>query len=279
MIEPLTVEAILAGLRLAAAWRRICSCPSSVLSKSTAPRWLSRRKTFSCGSWRGSALALFCFSWLLQSTTTSFPNTFRGSIYLRSARCFTRWSWATGFRDPRAGSRLGPVAFQPSELIKMVVVVALARYLSELRSSRYMTFAQIAKACLICLVPMGLVALQPDLGTSLTYLPAIAVGLFVRGVRPAALISLVLVFVLAPSGVLVRSEALPEGTHSDLSRSGDEIRLGKGIRSLSRRLRLVPEACWEKASFMDRRTSWVSCRRATRISSSRSSVKRWVSSV
>ena len=91
---------------------------------------------------------------------------------------------------------LGPVAFQPSELIKMVVVVALARYLSELRSSRYMAFSQIVKACVICLVPMGLVALQPDLGTALTYLPAIAVGLFVRGVRPAVLVSQVLGFVL-----------------------------------------------------------------------------------
>jgi rod shape determining protein RodA len=91
---------------------------------------------------------------------------------------------------------LGKIQFQPSELIKLIVVVALARYLSELRSSRYMTFLQIAKACVICFVPMGLVALQPDLGTSLTFLPAIAVGLFVRGVRPAILISLVLGFVL-----------------------------------------------------------------------------------
>src|SRR5436190_1843073 len=41
---------------------------------------------------------------------------------------------------------LGPFNFQPSELIKMVVVVALARYLSELRSSKYMTFMQVAKA-------------------------------------------------------------------------------------------------------------------------------------
>jgi rod shape determining protein RodA len=91
---------------------------------------------------------------------------------------------------------LGPVAFQPSELIKMVVVVALARYLSELRSSRYMSSVQIAKALFITLVPLGLVALQPDLGTALTYLPPIAVGLFVRGVRPAVLISLLLGFVL-----------------------------------------------------------------------------------
>src|SRR5436190_12852648 len=91
---------------------------------------------------------------------------------------------------------LGRVAFQPSELIKMVVVVALARYLSELRTSKYMTVAQIVKAVLIYVVPIGLIALQPDLGTACTYLPAIAVGLFVRGVRPAALVALILAFVL-----------------------------------------------------------------------------------
>ncbi|HEY2383669.1 MAG TPA: rod shape-determining protein RodA [Terriglobia bacterium] len=90
----------------------------------------------------------------------------------------------------------GSLAFQPSELIKMIVVVALARYLSELRSSKYMTFAQIVKACAIVMVPMGLILLQPDLGTTLTYLPVIAVGLFVRGIRPVALVSLVLGFVL-----------------------------------------------------------------------------------
>src|SRR5215831_1241015 len=99
-----------------------------------------------------------------------------------------------------AGSKswvgIGPVQFQPSELIKMVVVVALARYFSELRSSRYMSSMQIAKACMIVLVPMALVARQPDLGTALTYLPAIVVGLFIRGIRPVVLISLVLGFVL-----------------------------------------------------------------------------------
>ncbi len=91
---------------------------------------------------------------------------------------------------------LGRIQFQPSELIKMVVVIALARYLSELRASRYMTFMQIAKACVISFVPMGLVALQPDLGTALTYLPAIAFGLFIRGIRPEVLICLLLCFVL-----------------------------------------------------------------------------------
>ena len=96
----------------------------------------------------------------------------------------------------RSWVALGPVTFQPSEFVKMVVVIALARYLSELRNSRYMSVTQIAKAVLICAVPMGLVALQPDLGTTLTYMPIVAVGLFVRGIRPGSLIALVLAFLL-----------------------------------------------------------------------------------
>ena len=99
-----------------------------------------------------------------------------------------------------AGSKswvdLGPVGFQPSEPVKMVVVVALARYLSDLRESRYLTLPQIVKAGAICGIPMALVALQPDTGTALTYLPLIAVGLFIRGLKPAALIGLVMAFVL-----------------------------------------------------------------------------------
>ena len=99
-----------------------------------------------------------------------------------------------------AGSKswiaIGPISVQPSEPIKMVVVIALARYLAELRSSKYMTLGQIVKAAFICLLPMSLVALQGDLGTSLTYLPIIAIGLFIRGIRPAALVALVLAFVL-----------------------------------------------------------------------------------
>ena len=90
----------------------------------------------------------------------------------------------------------GSARFQPSEFVKMVVVLALARYFSELRSNRYMNFAQIVKDGIICGVPTLLVALQPDLGTALTYMPALAVGLFIRGVRPAAVVSLVLIFVL-----------------------------------------------------------------------------------
>jgi rod shape determining protein RodA len=91
---------------------------------------------------------------------------------------------------------LGPVSFQPSELVKMVAVVALARYLSDLHLDSYMSLRQIAKAGMICGIPMGLILLQPDMGTALTYIPVLVVGVFLRGVKPAAIVAVVLIVVL-----------------------------------------------------------------------------------
>jgi rod shape determining protein RodA len=86
--------------------------------------------------------------------------------------------------------------FQPSELIKIVTVIAMARYLAERPERKYLSFADIAKGLLVCGVPMYLVERQPDLGTALTYLPIPVVGLFVRGIKPAALVAMILIFLL-----------------------------------------------------------------------------------
>jgi rod shape determining protein RodA len=96
----------------------------------------------------------------------------------------------------RSWIEVGPVSFQPSEFIKMVVVVAMARYLADLHVDRHMTLSQILRAGMICGLPVGFVLLQPDLGTSLTYMPVMAVGIFLRGVKPAALIAILLICVL-----------------------------------------------------------------------------------
>jgi len=103
------------------------------------------------------------------------------------------------FGSTVAGSRswfgIGSFGMQPSELAKLAVVVALARYFSA-NQGKYLTLRQILAAIAICGVPVFLVAAQPDLGTALTFVPIIAFGLFVRGVRPAALISCVLIVIL-----------------------------------------------------------------------------------
>jgi rod shape determining protein RodA len=72
--------------------------------------------------------------------------------------------------------------FQPSEWVKLVLIIALARYISSL-NQKDVTWLDILKAGAIAGVPFLLVIKQPDLGTSLTYLPALIVGLFLGGIR------------------------------------------------------------------------------------------------
>jgi rod shape determining protein RodA len=86
--------------------------------------------------------------------------------------------------------------FQPSEWIKLVLIISMARYFWGL-AGRELTWTDIGKAFALVLVPMLFVLKQPDLGTALTYLPILICGLFLGGIRfkQAAIIILSLVFV------------------------------------------------------------------------------------
>jgi rod shape determining protein RodA len=72
--------------------------------------------------------------------------------------------------------------FQPSEWIKLVLILSVARYFWGL-AGRELTWGDIGKAFAMVLVPMLFVLKQPDLGTALTYLPVLICGLFLGGIR------------------------------------------------------------------------------------------------
>ena len=78
--------------------------------------------------------------------------------------------------------RLGPMQFQPSEWLKLVLILAVARYFANL-GARRLTWTDIFKAFALVGIPMVLVLKQPDLGTSLTYTPILIAGLFLGGVN------------------------------------------------------------------------------------------------
>jgi rod shape determining protein RodA len=82
--------------------------------------------------------------------------------------------------------------FQPSEWVKLVLIIALAKYFSE-ENDEGASLSDVVKAGLIALVPMALVLKQPDLGTALTYVPIALMALFLGGIkfRHAAVILLV----------------------------------------------------------------------------------------
>ena len=88
--------------------------------------------------------------------------------------------------------------FQPSEWVKLVLILVMARYFSE-ENDHNASLSDVVKGGLIAGVPMLLVLKQPDLGTALTYVPIAVMGLFLGGIqfRHAAVIILV-AGVLAP---------------------------------------------------------------------------------
>src|SRR5580700_8854554 len=75
----------------------------------------------------------------------------------------------------------GGIHFQPSEWVKLVLIVLIARYFANL-SGRQLSWSDILKAIALVAVPMLLVLKQPDLGTSLTYTPVLLLGLFLGGI-------------------------------------------------------------------------------------------------
>jgi rod shape determining protein RodA len=86
----------------------------------------------------------------------------------------------------------GGIHFQPSEWVKLVLIVAAARYFANL-AGKQLTWPDIFKAIAMVGVPMLLVLKQPDLGTALTYSPVLMIGLFLGGIdwKKAGIIILV----------------------------------------------------------------------------------------
>ena len=95
-------------------------------------------------------------------------------------------------RHSRRWIDLGPFRFQPSEFGKLLVVLAIAGFLAE--RSRKGERRTVVAALGLGAGPTLLVFIQPDLGTALVFLAALAALLFCSGVRWGTLLALGLVF-------------------------------------------------------------------------------------
>ncbi len=72
--------------------------------------------------------------------------------------------------------------FQPSEFVKITVVLMLAKYFSERRTGP-LTLKEFFVAVGILGAPIALIMLEPDAGQSITYFPLLAVVLFLSGIK------------------------------------------------------------------------------------------------
>ncbi|HJT68568.1 MAG TPA: rod shape-determining protein RodA [Terriglobales bacterium] len=86
--------------------------------------------------------------------------------------------------------------FQPSEWVKLILILAVAKYFADLQN-RELTWTDFIKAGAIVGVPMLLVLKEPDLGTALTYVPIMVIGLFLGGIRWKQVLVVVMLAALA----------------------------------------------------------------------------------
>ncbi len=89
----------------------------------------------------------------------------------------------------------GGFHLQVSEFVKLVIILLVARFLTDLKTDD-LEGREMAKIAGLVAVPMALVMKQPDLGTSLTYLPIVIVGMFLAGMRRKYLIAIAVVVLL-----------------------------------------------------------------------------------
>jgi rod shape determining protein RodA len=83
------------------------------------------------------------------------------------------------------------VHFQPSEWVKLILILAIAKYFADLHQ-RELSWTDLIKAGAMVGVPMLMVLAQPDLGTALTYIPIAIMGLFLGGLRSRQALTVVL---------------------------------------------------------------------------------------
>ena len=102
---------------------------------------------------------------------------------------------------------IGPVHFQPSEWVKLILILIVARYFANL-GGRSLTWKEIFKALVLVGIPMALVLIQPDLGTALTYTPILVAGLFLGGINLRQALVLVTCAVVLVAGVWTSGKIL-----------------------------------------------------------------------
>jgi rod shape determining protein RodA len=103
----------------------------------------------------------------------------------------------------------GLVNLQVSEIMKLIIIIVLARYFAEVHTDR-LTLTDLAKISAITLIPVFLILKQPDLGTALVLVPVAVVGAFFAGIEwKHAAVGLLVLVLLIPLGWNMRRHLKP----------------------------------------------------------------------
>lgn len=139
----------------------------------------------------------------------------------------------------------GGVNLQVSEFVKLVIIVVLARFFSEVRSDR-LVLPDLIKAGLLTAIPVGLILLQPDMGSGLVLLPVLVVGAFLAGLQWKHAVAILLIGVLLlPVAWFFVLKDYQKGRIETFLRPGENPR-GPGYQVLQSKIAVGSGGLWGK---------------------------------
>ncbi len=96
---------------------------------------------------------------------------------------------------------IGGIIFQPSELEKIIMIVFMARFLSDLKENNDInTFRGLMKIIIAVMIPAGLIVMEPDLSTTICFLMIMATMVYLEDLSYRLIITILLI--LIPIGSL-----------------------------------------------------------------------------
>ena len=103
--------------------------------------------------------------------------------------------FGTVVNGSRSWLGIGSLGIQPSELSKLSTILFLAVYLENNRKSTQ-SLSVFIVGFMICAVPMGLILMQPDLGTAMVFIPIFIVMMYIAGGKNRYLLFMIAVGLL-----------------------------------------------------------------------------------
>jgi len=99
-------------------------------------------------------------------------------------------------RNTRAWLNFGVISIQPSEFMKLGLVIILAKYL-EIRERDINRLRELLVPTVLTFIPVLIILKQPDFGTAIIFIPILFTMLFVGGADITHLIAIVLIATIA----------------------------------------------------------------------------------
>jgi len=139
----------------------------------------------------------------------------------------------------------GPLRFQPSELARLAVILVFARYFGAREGAEPMGFKELIVPFLLAIVPVVLVAKQPDLGTGVTILLIAGAMVLAVGIQKRVFLTLgTIAVVCAPVGWLFLKDYQRRRILTLFNPEADP--LGAGYQSMQSKIAVGSGELWGK---------------------------------